>query len=299
MNINKTIVSICIITYNSSNTIIELLNSILYQSYGAENIELVISDDKSQDSTVQVIETWLRNHKAAFFDVVFNINKENLGISKNFEVTLSLSTAEYIKTIAGDDILKTQAIESYINFIKKAKSNIIFSKVEAFSYSNEKKIIHSICPNSNENIKSFNLLSAKLQFERIFLRKKEITFKNNNYILPAPTLFFKRNLLHHIINSPKGRNMEDYPTWLFLTGVKGEKIKVSTEILVEYRTNTGISFSYKKSLENKNSNLKDSIFIKKYFVRYLGINKKPIVYISIVNLYFKLFINKIKISLKN
>lgn len=298
MENKKPIVTVCIITYKSSETIIELLNSILSQGYGANNIELVISDDNSPDNTVSVINNWLIEHRVSFFDVKLNINSKNLGISKNFETVLSLLSSDYIKTIAGDDILKTNALEAYMKFISKSNTNIVFSRAEAFTYKNKIKKVEGIYSPLLESIHSFNLLPAKTQFERIFLKEKEISLSNFDFILPAPTMFFKKDILRFVINSPKGKNCEDYPILLFLTGAKGEQIKISTDILVEYRIEEGISWNYRKTLQNKINNLKDNIFIKKHFVRYLSLNKRIKVYMSIVNLYRKFCMYKIKVFLK-
>ncbi|WP_305373326.1 glycosyltransferase family 2 protein [Photobacterium leiognathi] len=55
--------SVCvgIITYNSENTIVETLNSIVNQSY--KNIKIIISDDNSHDNTVEVIHDWVKKQK--------------------------------------------------------------------------------------------------------------------------------------------------------------------------------------------------------------------------------------------
>jgi len=49
-------VSVAVITYNSAETVLETLDSIATQTYGTENIELIISDDASTDKTVHVID---------------------------------------------------------------------------------------------------------------------------------------------------------------------------------------------------------------------------------------------------
>lgn len=54
---NIDIVSVCIITYNSSKYIEETLESVRRQTYPA--IELIISDDASSDDTVYICEQWI------------------------------------------------------------------------------------------------------------------------------------------------------------------------------------------------------------------------------------------------
>lgn len=96
----KNIISVAVITYNSSKTVIETLDSIYHQTYGAENIELIISDDASIDNTVAVIDDWLTLHESSFNKVIFFKNEVNGGVSKNINLAWTASTSEWIKTIA-------------------------------------------------------------------------------------------------------------------------------------------------------------------------------------------------------
>ena len=48
------LVSVVVITYNSSQTVVETLDSIKTQTY--QNIELIVSDDCSSDNTVEVVQ---------------------------------------------------------------------------------------------------------------------------------------------------------------------------------------------------------------------------------------------------
>ena len=60
------LVSILVVTYNSSEYIIETLNSCYSQEY--KNIELIISDDKSSDNTVEICEEWLTLNASRFYN---------------------------------------------------------------------------------------------------------------------------------------------------------------------------------------------------------------------------------------
>ncbi|MDR0890977.1 MAG: glycosyltransferase [Endomicrobium sp.] len=53
---NNPLVSVCVITYNSSKYVLETLESIKTQTY--QNIELIVSDDCSTDDTVEVCENY-------------------------------------------------------------------------------------------------------------------------------------------------------------------------------------------------------------------------------------------------
>lgn len=64
MIMEKPLVSVCIITYNSGKTIVDTLNSIFLQSY--EPLELIVSDDCSLDDTVTICKNWLLTNRKRF-----------------------------------------------------------------------------------------------------------------------------------------------------------------------------------------------------------------------------------------
>ena len=74
----KPLISIIVPAYNSSRYIDEALDSCLRQDY--ENLELVISDDTSQDGTVERIELWLNEHQQHFIRSECFLQQTNLGV---------------------------------------------------------------------------------------------------------------------------------------------------------------------------------------------------------------------------
>ena len=70
-------VSVCMATYNGEPFLREQIDSILSQLN--EKDELVISDDNSKDSTVDIIKSYHDKRIKLF------INKEKKGVTHNFE----------------------------------------------------------------------------------------------------------------------------------------------------------------------------------------------------------------------
>jgi alpha-1,3-rhamnosyltransferase len=75
------LVSVRVITYNSSKTVIETLDSIYNQTY--PNIELIISDDCSKDDTVAICREWVNQHKERFARTEILTVPQNTGVSAN------------------------------------------------------------------------------------------------------------------------------------------------------------------------------------------------------------------------
>lgn len=105
--------SILLLTYNQEKFIADALNSILDQDY--ENIEIIISDDNSQDKTWQIIQEITSNHPKKS-KVIFNKNVENLGVVGNYYKAFNLSSGDLIFTAAGDDISSPSRCSSCIDF---------------------------------------------------------------------------------------------------------------------------------------------------------------------------------------
>jgi alpha-1,3-rhamnosyltransferase len=75
-NSSNPLVSIVVITYNSSSYVIETLESIKAQTY--QNIELIVSDDCSKDKTVDVCKKWIEKNKQRFVRTeLITIEKRN------------------------------------------------------------------------------------------------------------------------------------------------------------------------------------------------------------------------------
>ncbi|WP_342508868.1 glycosyltransferase [Sporosarcina sp. FSL K6-2383] len=106
------LVSLIISAYNHEKYIEECLESIMNQTY--KNIELILFNDGSKDSTHEKILGFKSKLKERFTAFEY-INKENEGISKNFNIGIKKAKGKYIKTFASDDFLFENAIELLVN----------------------------------------------------------------------------------------------------------------------------------------------------------------------------------------
>ena len=101
-------VSVLIVVCNESNHIERLLKSLLSQSY--ENYEIVIVDDGSQDSTLEIIRQHLINEK-----IIIVENKTNQGIAESRNIAWSKATGEFVLFIDGDCIATKNLIREHVS----------------------------------------------------------------------------------------------------------------------------------------------------------------------------------------
>ena len=130
----KPLVTIICLCYNHEQFVVESLNSVLNQSY--KNIELIIADDCSTDSSEKTIKNWLENYP----EIPFISNKTNLGNTKTFNKALKIAKGNYVIDLAADDILMPNCVEKQIDtFINsnQKKLAIVYGNAEIISENNQ------------------------------------------------------------------------------------------------------------------------------------------------------------------
>ena len=228
---NTPLVSIIVITYNSSKYVLETLESAKEQTY--QNIELIISDDSSQDDTVEICKNWLLQNRDRFVRTDLITVDKNTGVSANCNRGVKVSKGEWIKMIAGDDLLCDKCIESNVTF---ANSNIDclvnFSTVLQFVNKDGVKTFIDKFPTKEQ--KFFFNQNSKLQYLQLL---------EHNFVWNTPSFFIYASLLKKAgLFDEEFIMLEDYPFWLKLTKM-GFKLNYFDITTVHYRLHESISYN--------------------------------------------------------
>lgn len=236
---NKPLVSVPVITYNSSKFVLETLESIKAQTY--QNIELIISDDCSTDNTVELCRKWVEENKERFVRTQIITSEQNTGVSANLNRAEAACQGEWVKGIAGDDLLMPDCVESCVKYvIDNPNIYFLFARVIGF---NQHGIVKDCLKDFLDD--SFFLLSAEKQYERLVI---------HGNCLPAPT-FFYNNIIkreNNLTNDESIPLCEDMPKWINLTKL-GFKLYLMDKEIVKYRmhntslSNEGTNVLFKKS----------------------------------------------------
>lgn len=109
----KPLVSIGIPAYNAEKTVDACIKSVLNQTY--RNIEIIISDNCSSDSTVAICRKYARLDTR----ISLVVQEENIGPVANFDLVLSKSTGTYFMWLAADDFKSPDFIDVNLEFLQK------------------------------------------------------------------------------------------------------------------------------------------------------------------------------------
>lgn len=220
------LVSIVVITYNSSATVLETLESIKNQSY--KNIELIISDDCSTDNTQSLVKQWLEIYEnSSFFKrTVLISTPKNGGPAVNCNYGIRNARGVWFKLIAADDILLPDCVKNNVEYVTKHNNvQIVFSKLICFGENDE------ISKFQNDINWNFWKLTRKQQYLLILL---------DNQIL-APSQFVMKEVWEKLNGYDENIPfIEDWPFWIKAYKI-GIKIAFLDEPTVKYRIHESLS----------------------------------------------------------
>ncbi len=98
--------SVALCTYNGEKFIRQQLDSIAKQT--VLPVQVVICDDGSTDSTLQIVRDFI---KTAPFAVELRVNEHNLGVARNFDQAISACHGDMIVLSDQDDLWQPQKLE--------------------------------------------------------------------------------------------------------------------------------------------------------------------------------------------
>ena len=221
------LVSVIVITYNSSAFVLETLESVKAQTW--MNLELIISDDGSTDNTVHLCEQWINDNSSRFVRTKLISVGKNTGIPANCNRGVRASCGDWIKLIAGDDLLTTNCVESLIHHVNE-DMDIIIGQFCGFSVVNDKKVISDqLVP--SESISFFFQRDPDFQHKYLLLHRPGF----------AAGAFIRRNVYDRVSFYDERYNlMEDLPFWLNVTKA-GISIRLMKEVVALYRVHDSVS----------------------------------------------------------
>ncbi|EKN6261978.1 glycosyltransferase family 2 protein, partial [Yersinia enterocolitica] len=124
---NNIKISFCIPTYNRSNLLSELIESIISQCEKRNDIEICISDNASSDNTSVMIAEWKERTN---IPIIYKVNEENIGADGNYLAAVGLASGEYCWLFGSDDKLQPDAIEKIMCHVSDNHDIYIVDRVE-------------------------------------------------------------------------------------------------------------------------------------------------------------------------
>lgn len=209
-------VSLIMTVYNGERFLREAIESCLEQTYA--NIELIIIDDGSTDSSVDIINSSKDDR------IVLLINESNKGQSYSRNRGIKVSSGEYIAIMDADDVAYPYRIERQLDYLKVEGADICFSWADLIDSAGKVTGIKKTAVNQN-------LLRTKLLFECPLIHPTAFWIKDA----------FVRNDLWY---NEQYTYAQDYELWS--RAIRKVKFAVLGESLLKFRFRNEASISFAK-----------------------------------------------------
>lgn len=235
----RTKISVAVITYNQQDTIRQTLDSILMQK-GDFDIELVIGEDCSQDSTYAICVEYAEKYPNT---VKLLPNTHNLGIMANFARVIHACSGELIADIAGDDYYcDDHALEKQMTYmLSHPKVGVMAANGYLYYIRRNKKVpgLNPVFDSDQKMIRSYYF--SPTHFEGVYLAPVGILYRSD--------LFKKYIDFDEIVR--RKLPVEDYPIQAILS--QHTHFACLPDLLVTYRvykeSASYISYNHPRFLE--------------------------------------------------
>lgn len=205
------VVSVAIATWNGEQFLREQLDTIYAQTW--KPLEVVVSDDASTDGTVAILEEYARTYGLRYV-----VNHERLGLVKNFERAIAMTSGDFVALCDQDDLWKPHKIATLVDRIGNA----------TLIYGNVGEILEVDGRQRYED-----------KWEPIFRFARAHGSGHPTHYLIAEnwivshSMLFKRELIQHALPIPKSQRFHD--AWLALVASKLGGVVFLDERLQTYR----------------------------------------------------------------
>lgn len=262
MNTSQPLVSVLIPAYNHENYVQDTIKSVINQTYN--NIELIIFDDGSKDSTWQKICEMKEQCENRFANTHFE-TKENEGTCTTLNKLVNLAKGKYVYLLASDDMVKPTAFSTFVDYLENnpdyalvtGDCEIIDTDGNVCYWSENREIVYS--PED----------ATYLTFGEYFSSARNIVLTSDRFgaydllyqYNHVPNGYFLKREVYDIIGPyTKEAPLEDL--WLLRQIAKYAKMKYIPEICLSYRwhnLNTVKSKDYFKNIIQKTRDYEDFI----------------------------------------
>ncbi|PZM67231.1 glycosyltransferase family 2 protein [Paenibacillus dendritiformis] len=235
-------ISVIIPVYNVQEYLENCLESVVQQTIGIENLEVIIVNDGSTDNSVDIIRKFEKDHHG-----VIVLHQKNKGPGGARNRGLEVATGHYIAFLDSDDYLPVHAYKTLFDASENGTADIISGKIVYEDVSGNRKV-----PGS----KIFNINAQEVKVDL----KLDRTYWDLFRYCGVCCRIFKRELLHeHDLKFMENTYFEDI-CFNTIANILANEIKIINEEIYYY-------------VQSSNSIMRGNYSSKKYIDFFKVINE--------------------------
>ena len=111
-------ISVLMAVYNGELWLKESIRSVLKQTFS--NFEFIIINDGSEDSSVEIIESFIKKDTR-----ILLFNKSNTGLADSLNYGMMQAKGKWVARIDADDICESNRLQEQLDFVKLNKDYVL------------------------------------------------------------------------------------------------------------------------------------------------------------------------------
>ena len=205
--IGKPLVTVCIPTYNGQAFLRECMDSVLSQTF--TDFEIVVVDDHSSDSTVEILEEYRTRDPR----IRVSKNPRNLGLVGNWNRCVELAHGEWIKFVFQDDLVSPTCLEKLVSAcgtgfpMAVCRRNIIFDA--------ETEVLQPVYRKYLDTYTIENVFPGATEISAERFREDVLDYLDWNFIGEPNTVLLRKDIfLRYGPFHPRLIQLCDYEYWI-------------------------------------------------------------------------------------
>ncbi|MAD12974.1 MAG: hypothetical protein CMC04_09705 [Flavobacteriaceae bacterium] len=237
---SKSLVTVIVPAYNHQEFVKDTIESIVNQTYGYENIELIVIDDFSSDNTAKILKEL--SEKYSF---VFIKNEANHGVVKNINSMLKIANGKFIALCASDDYFDIHKIEKQVKVLESCSEEFV--------------VCHTNASIIDKNNKFLFFQDKGNEFQGNIFPK--ILIHNS---IVAPSALYRNEIFKNIGFFDESIFFEDREMWIRI-GLKYKFVHIDEPLVYRRHHKSNLSRDMKKWYQSYSSIFKKyNEYFKKY-----------------------------------
>jgi len=232
---NKKLISVIVPCYNVEEYIDRCMNSLVKQTIGVENLEIICINDASTDGTLDKLFEWEKKYPDSIMVVTYDINQKQGG-ARN--IGIQYASADYIGFVDSDDWIESGMYED------------LYSKILAGNYDKVScKLIHDSGDNTGDQLPPAVQKDQEYCFQKVngyYYADPDIVGVNGSYGSICTALFRRSLIVDNELYFPAGMAYEDN-YWNALMILYIENIYIIDRVYYHYFFNNNSTVTTRNS----------------------------------------------------
>lgn len=213
------ILTISVAAYNLGEMIRDNLEQII-KAKSIEDVEIIVTDDGSKDNTAEIVREYCKKYP----DSIKLISQKNQGAGSTVNSGMKNATGKYFKMIDGDDWIKSDDLDLFIEKLKKTNADMVITNYEIYHDKKKKIISNEIIVDTEKSVEADFLNTLD------FLNMYSVTYKTSilkeNSIILDNGFYTDVEYLLYPIKYIKNIELMNINTYVYRVSRTGQSVSI-------------------------------------------------------------------------